>query len=35
MENIVRSYFNAQPDSPLETFETEAIQHPVFLLEEK
>lgn len=31
----VRPYFDAKPDSPLETFETEATQHPVFLLEQK
>jgi deazaflavin-dependent oxidoreductase (nitroreductase family) len=34
-EKIVAPYFEAQPDSPLEMFEAEAIQHPVFILEEK
>lgn len=34
-ESIVRPYFDVQPDDPLESFETEASQHPVFLLEKK
>jgi len=33
LEGIVRPYFDAQPDSPLEAFEAEADKHPVFLLE--
>ena len=32
LEGIVRPYFTAQPDSPLEVFEVEAPRHPVFLL---
>mgnify|MGYP001814207663 CR=1 FL=1 len=32
---IVRPYFDAQPDSPLQDFEAEAPNHPVFLLEER
>ena len=32
---IVRPYFEAQPDSPLQDFEIEASYHPVFLLEEQ
>ncbi len=31
----LRPYFEARPDSPLEAFEAEAAQHPVFLLEQK
>jgi deazaflavin-dependent oxidoreductase (nitroreductase family) len=30
---IVRPYFDAQPNSPAATFESEARQHPVFLVE--
>ena len=33
--NIVRPYFDAQYDAPIEAFEAEASQHPVFLLGEK
>jgi len=32
LEGIVRPYFTAQPDAPLEDFEAEAPRHPVFLL---
>jgi deazaflavin-dependent oxidoreductase (nitroreductase family) len=32
-EGLVRPYFDAHPDSPLETFEAEATKHPVFFLE--
>jgi deazaflavin-dependent oxidoreductase (nitroreductase family) len=32
---IVRPYFEVQPDSPLQDFEAEAPDHPVFLLEER
>ena len=32
LEGIVRPYFDAQPDSPLEAFVAEAPRHPVFLL---
>jgi deazaflavin-dependent oxidoreductase (nitroreductase family) len=35
MVSFVRPYFDAQLDSPLEAFEAEAAQHPVFLLEAK
>lgn len=35
LAGIVRPYFDARPNSPLEAFEAEALQHPVFLLEEK
>ncbi len=34
-EGMVRPYFDAQPDSPLDAFEAEASKHPVFLLEKK
>ena len=30
---IVRPYFDAQPDAPLEAFAAEAPRHPVFLIE--
>ncbi len=33
--SFVRPYIDAQLDSPLEAFEAEAAQHPVFLLEAK
>lgn len=29
---VTRPYFDARPDSPLEAFEAEAAQHPVFLI---
>jgi deazaflavin-dependent oxidoreductase (nitroreductase family) len=32
LEGIVRPYFDARPDSPLEAFVAEAPRHPVFLL---
>ena len=35
LEGIVRPYFDAQYDAPVEAFEAEASQHPVFLLGEK
>jgi deazaflavin-dependent oxidoreductase (nitroreductase family) len=34
LEPIVRPYFKAGPDSPLEIFAAEAANHPVFLVEE-
>ena len=35
LDGIVRTYFKVQPDSSLEDFEAEALDHPDFLLEEK